>query len=296
MPRTVSSSPFEGQSLKGMELDIRLEDQSQWAPLFSATAFDVQVAAATTSRQHTLNAGSRTSTGAAGEITATCDVFVVPDSPGQYAVNRAFERGTKVRIRRSLFSRRVRASGEPDAGVALASGANEVEITIAAAPAARVTAAATPQAGGLLTFTDGATGNTANQLNNLMAEVEPGMTLQAGSDNFFISYVDNSDPDDIKYYVSPSPDDGVASPNTASLIMGYPYIGAARAKAMQTGNVRLFSGRIQTTEYSGTVTVPVVATDAAPGDDGNDLSHTSQISFALDDIGTPSYSFPVLTL
>ena len=95
MPRTPGSSPFTGQSLRGMELDVKLETQALFDCIFASTAFDVQVAAATTSRQHTLNKGSRTSTGAAGEITATCDVFVVPDSPGQWTINEAFRTGAK---------------------------------------------------------------------------------------------------------------------------------------------------------------------------------------------------------
>ena len=74
-----------------------------------------------------------------------------------------------------------------------------------------------------------------------------------------------------------------------SLIDTYPYIGAA-VTAKTSGTLKVYRGRIEQTLYTGTVTVPVVATDAAPGDDGNDLS-TAQISFALVDIGTPSYRF-----
>lgn len=286
MPREVGSTAFEGQSLKGMELDVRLEDQSKYASLYSATALDVQVAAATTSRQHTLNVGSRTSTGAAGEITATCDVFVVPDSPGQYAINRAFRTGTKVRLRRTLFSRRVMSEGEPTAGVALASG---VTIAIGASPAAA--GVAVPKSGGLITYVDGASGGTLNDLRDLMREVQPGMTLQIDTDNYFIGYRGPDVSGNVMAYVSPSPDDGAGTPK--SLIDGYPYIGTAIA-AKSSGNVKLFTGRIQETVYTGTVTVPIVATDAAPGDDGNDLS-TAQISFALDDIGevpTGGYTFP----
>ena len=281
MPRTAGSSPFTGQSLKGMELDVKLEDQGtpNWACLFAATAFDVQVAAATTSRQHTLNKGSRTSTGAAGEITATCDVFVVPDSPGQWMVNRAFETGAKIDIRRTLFADKV---GD--------------DVTLAATTSYQVSAAtgiatgaAVPRSGGLFDWTDTAA-NTP--LKTLLALAEPGMTIQVGTDNYFIGYRAQDDSDGPVLYISPSPDDNETT-GTASLITGtnnsYPYFGAAYPATRATsGTLKLYRGRVQQTLYKGTVTVPIVATDAAPGDDGNDLS-TAQVSFALDSIGTPSY-------
>ena len=73
MPLAGYQVPFGGQSIKGMELDVKLQSNGNdnYASLFAATAFDVQVAAATTRRQHTLNAGSRTSTGAAGAVSYT---------------------------------------------------------------------------------------------------------------------------------------------------------------------------------------------------------------------------------
>lgn len=279
MPRTPGNSPFTGQSLRGMELDVKSENQgnANWACLFAATAFDVQVAAATTSRQHTLNKGSRTSTGAAGEITATCDVFVVPDSPGQWAINRAFSTGNKVDIRRCLFADQV--------GEDITLAASKKTFAIAAATGT-ATGEKTPKAGGVVTWVDSTASNEADykSFENLMGEVEPGMTIQIGADNYFVSYRDI----DGTLYIDPSPDDNDDT-TPATLISGYPYIGAA-VSTVSTGTLKVFRGRIQQTLYKGTVTVPVVATDAAPGDDGNDLS-TAQICFALDDIGTPSYSF-----
>lgn len=284
MPRTPGTSPFTGQSLKGMELDVKLEDQgdNNWACLFAATAFDVQVAAATTSRQHTLNKGSRTSTGAAGEITATADVFVVPDSPGQWMVNRAFETGAKIDIRRCVFGSKV----GPDITLSA-----KKTFAIAAATG-NATGAGVPKAGGAVTWTDttvDGTDDDYNQFRTLMGEVEPGMTIQIGTANYFVGYRDI----DGNLYISPSPDDNHATQaSRTSLITGtnnsYPYIGDNAVTAVNTGTLKVYRGRVQQTMYSGTVTVPVVATDAAPGDDGNDLS-TAQISFALDDIGTPSY-------
>ena len=289
MPRTPGSSPFTGQSLKGMELDVKLEASGQYACLFAATAFDVQVAAATTSRQHTLNKGSRTSTGAAGEITATCDVFVVPDSPGQWAINRAFATGGKVNIRRCLFANQVVEEGGSSAGVDLAATSGKA-VTIQIDPSPATAGDEVPKSGGLVTAADAA--DTPTGLLPLLAEAQPGMTLQIGTNNYFIGYKDI----DGNLYISPSP--------TATSIAGYPYDGTAvqgvtgktvaagaNTAPLDSGTVKLFTGRIQQTIYTGTVTVPVVATDAAPGDDGNDLS-TAQISFALDDIGTPSYTFP----
>lgn len=282
MPQNQPQFPFTGQSLRGMELDVKSEAQgtANWACLFAATAFDVQVAAATTSRQHTLNKGSRTSTGAAGEITATCDVFVVPDSPGQWTINQAFRSGNKVDIRRCLFASKV---GD-DSALSTSSG-KVVSITIGAARASAD--ANTPKAGGLLTFADGADEKT---LGPLLAEAEPGMTLQVGSNNYFIGYRAPDVGGVPQLYISPSPDDNDDT-TPATLIPTYPYIGAERTETTNNDPVRLYRGRVETTMYKGTVTVPVVATDAAPGDDGNDLS-TAQISFALDDIGTPSYTFP----
>ena len=286
MPRNATQSPFTGQSLKGMELDVRLEDQTteNWACLFAATAFDVQVAAATTSRQHTLNKGSRTSTGAAGEITATADVFVVPDSPGQWAINEAFKSGKKVRIRRCVFAEQV---GDD---VVLSATAT---FGIAKSPATQSeidgVGAGVPKSGGLVALVD--TTGTPTNLIPLMREVEPGMTIQVGTENFFVGYrapdASNMMP---QLYISPSPDDNHATPGSrASLIDTYPYIGAV-VPPKTSGTLKVYRGRVEQTLYTGTVTVPVVATDAAPGDDGNDLS-TAQISFALDDIGTPSYRF-----
>ena len=300
MPRTPGTSPFTGQSLKGMELDVKLEDQgdANWACLFAATAFDVQVAAATTSRQHTLNKGSRTSTGAAGEITATADVFVVPDSPGQWMVNRAFETGAKINIRRCVFGSKV--------GPDITLSAKKTFLLGAASGLA--SGAGVPKAGGALTTTDttvAGTDDDYDQFRQLMSEVEPGMTIQIDTTNYFVGYKDIGG----TIYISPSPDDNEAAPS--SLITGtnnsYPYIGIpaagvtakavtgtlaggdlANGAAIDSGTLRVYRGRVQQTMYSGTVTVPVVATDAAPGDDGNDLS-TAQVSFALDDIGTPSY-------
>ena len=82
-----------------------------------------------------------------------------------------------------------------------------------------------------------------------------------------------------------------------SLISGYSYIGIpaagvtakavtgtragndlANGAAIDTGNLKVFRGRVQQTLYKGTVTVPIVATDAAPGDDGNDLSTRRSVS------------------
>lgn len=281
MPRNATQSPFTGQSLKGMELDVRLANQGDenWACIFAATAFDVQVAAATTSRQHTLNKGSRTSTGAAGEITATCDVFVVPDSPGQWMINNAFSSGNKVDIRRCLFAEQVGDS------VTLVSGQS---LAIAVAPAA--TSKSAPKSGGALTVTDGASGTP---LENLIDLVEPGMTIQVNDNNYFVGYEGVADDGTKTLYISPSPDDNHATKaSRTSIISGYPYIGDNTVTESTAGHiVKVFTGRIQQTLYKGTVTVPVVATDAAPGDDGNDLS-TAQVSFALDDIGTPSYTFP----
>ena len=284
MPRTPGNSPFTGQSLKGMELDVKLENQgdNNWAPLFSATAFDVQVAAATTSRQHTLNAGSRTSTGAAGEITATCDVFVVPDSPGQWSINRAFATGQKVDIRRCVFGEKV----GPD--ITLATPKKTFAIAAATGNAAGPNA---PKSGGLVTWVDSTVqaDDDYQDFQNLMAEVEPGMTIQIGTANYFVGYKDING----GLYISPSPDDNHATQaSRTSLITGtnnnYPYIGDNAVSTVSTGTLKVYRGRVQQTLYKGTVTVPIVATDAAPGDDGNDLS-TAQISFALDDIGTPSY-------
>ena len=221
MPRNATQSPFTGQSLKGMELDVRLEDQGtpNWACLFAATAFDVQVAAATTSRQHTLNKGSRTSTGAAGEITATCDVFVVPDSPGQWAINEAFKSGKKVRLRRCVFAEQV---GDD---VTLSSTAT---FAIAKSPATQSEIAAVgagePKSGGLVTVLD----STAQKTNllPLMEEVEPGMTIQVGANNYFVGYrapnlsapaAANQGVQQI--YISPSPDDNDET-TPASLSMG----------------------------------------------------------------------------
>ena len=100
----------------------------------------------------------------------------------------------------------------------------------------------------------------------------------------------------MQLYISPSPDDNAESPDTpATLISGYPYIGTAVA-AKTAGTLKVFRGRVEQTLYSGTVTVPVVATDAAPGDDGNDLS-TAQISvLRWIDIGSQAYTFCILTL
>ena len=286
MPRTPGTKPFTGQSLKGMELDVRLETSGQYACLFAATAFDVQVAAATTSRQHTLNKGSRTSTGAAGEITATCDVFVVPDSPGQWAINRAFETGGKVRIRRCLFASQVIEEGGSAAGIELA--ASKKTFLLGASPA--TAGADVPKSGGAVTWTD-TTATPAdtdyNRFRLLMGEVQPGMTIQIGTNNYFVGYVG----DDDTIYISPSPDKTSISgyPYDGTLATGVTGSGAGGDTALAAGTVKLFTGRIQQTIYTGTVTVPIVATDAAPGDDGNDLS-TAQISFALDDIGTPTYS------
>ena len=301
MPQNPTQSAFTGQSLRGMELDVKLEAQgtATWACIFAATAFDVQVAAATTSRQHTLNKGSRTSTGAAGEITATCDVFVVPDSPGQWAINQAFRSGAKVDIRRCMFA------GKVGDDVTLASGATEKSIQILPSPPASGATPATqinplsttgldgvpeadlPKSGGFIRWVDkDSAGN--NPLKTLLADAEPGMTLQVGTSNYFIGYrapdSRNTAEQGAVLFVSPSP---IVTGGTTTAIAGYPYIGAAVAKVM-AGTVRLYRGRVETTMYKGTVTVPVVATDAAPGDDGNDLS-TAQISFALDDIGTPTY-------
>lgn len=274
MPQTPSSFAFEGQSLKGMELDVKLEtdDAAHWACIFAATAFDVQVAAATTSRQHTLNKGSRTSTGAAGEITATCDVFVVPDSPGQYTINEAFRTGAKVNIRRCTF-------GAPVGGAVTLSATNN--ISIAAAPTGAVTGKTTPKSGGLVTVTD-ATGATGDSMRALEAAARPGMTLKVGTNYYFIGYVADGTPPQI--YISPQ---SVALTETNR---AFPYIGGARTSAEvgTTGTAQLYRGRSHIKNYTGTVTVPVVATDAAPGDDGNDLS-TAQISFALDDIGQETF-------
>ena len=289
MPRMQGSSAFTGQSLKGMELDVKMESQgtATWANLFAATALDVQVAAATTSRQHTLNVGSRTSTGVAGEITGTADVFVVPDSPGQWTINEAFKSGEKVDLRRTVFGSQVGAT----AGVALAATSGKVVSYQVKAPpsAASLPGAAIPRAAGLFDWNDG--GDDA-ALKALLSEAEPGMTIQvsAGADtfNYFIGYRGPNSGGNAVLYISPSP---IVAGGTTTAITDYPYIGAAHPAAVQnSGTVKLYRGRVETTHYKGTVTVPVVATDAAPGDDGNDLS-TAQISFALDDIGTPSYNF-----
>ena len=273
MPQAGYQFPFGAQSLKGMELDVREQGSNArtWAPLFAATAFDVQVAAATTSRQHTLNAGSRTSTGAAGEITATCDVFIVPDSPGHKIINRAFRSGDKVSIRRCLFGRRVATD-------TLAGGKT---IAIAAADAdGALTSATNTKTGGLVTFTG---------LDDIKEQARAGMTLKAGAGYYFLGFENESG----ELYASPSPDDGKTS-GAVSVITGtttnFPYIGAV-VSAVSSGEVSLYDGRIQVTTYTGTVTVPIVPTDAAPGDDGNDLS-TAQFSFALDDIGEEEYSDP----
>ena len=267
MPQTGNQQPFDGQSLKGMELDVKLlsANTRTWSNLFAATAFDVQVAAASTSRQHTLNAGSRTSTGAAGEITATCDVFVVPDSPGQWLINNAFSSGAKVQIRRSLF-------GSQIATETLAA-TKTIEIAAATGTA---TGKGVPKAGGAITFSG---------VDDFESRARAGMTLKIGTNYYFIGYEATADDGTMTLYADPSPDDG-ASSSATSLITGFPYIGAAVA-AVNSGSAVLYNGRVRVTTYTGTVTVPVVPTDAAPGDDGNDLS-TAQISFALDDIGTES--------
>ena len=70
MPTThLARRPSLDNRLKGMELDVKLGGSGRrklGVFCFAATAFDVQVAAATTSRQHTLNKGSRTSHGRGG--------------------------------------------------------------------------------------------------------------------------------------------------------------------------------------------------------------------------------------
>ena len=124
--------------------------------------------------------------------------------------------------------------------------------------------------------------DTTTNLAEVIALVQPGMTIQVEAQNFFVSYKDADD----NLYISPSP-------TGSDIVAAYPYVGGAMPASglIDDGTLKVFSGRIQQTIYTGTVTVPIVATDAAPGDDGNDLS-TAQISFALDDIGTPSYTFP----
>ena len=278
MPRTASGLAFEGQSLKGMELDAKLatNGDDNYACIFAASAFDVQVAAATTSRQFTLNKGSRTSAGAAGEITATCDVFVVPDSPGQWVINRAFSTGEKVNIRRTLFGAKVGDEAELSAN-------NSVGVEVSPTPAS----ATTPLSGGLLDFTIATTGSStileeARKLTAIQNAARAGMTLKLGANYFFIGYVDDSGTTP-RIFISPTPDDAAES-GAVTIRSGFPFIGAP-VSDVTAGDAVLFRGRVQQTIYTGTVTAPIVPTDAAPGDDGNDLS-TTQVSFALDDIGT----------
>ena len=273
MPQTPSGLAFEGQSLKGMELDVKLASggNEKWACLFAASAFDVQVAAATTSRQFTLNKGARTSSGAAGEITATCDVFVVPDSPGQYLINEAFDSGAKVNIRRCLFGESVGAAASP------LSATNSIAIG-ASPPTASATA---PKSGGAVAFTIGsAPADVVSALTAIREDARAGMTLRIGTDYYFIGYVDDSGAENV-LYISPGP-----SPRTGTR-SAFPYVGTA-VSAITSDDAQLYRGRAHITTFTGTVTAPIVPTDAAPGDDGNDLS-TTQISFALDDRGSESY-------
>ena len=280
MPRTASGLAFEGQSLKGMELDAKLatNGNDNYACIFAASAFDVQVAAATTSRQFTLNKGSRTSAGAAGEITATCDVFVVPDSPGQWVINRAFSTGEKVNIRRVLFGAQV-------GDTVTLSATNSLAI---ADTTGEETGATTPKSGGLVTVVS-ATGAAGNDMRALQSAARAGMTLKIGAMYYFIGYVDDSGTTP-RIFISPSPDDAAES-GAVSVRAGFPYIGSEDVDAVTSGEAALFRGRTQETVFTGTVTAPIVPTDAAPGDDGNDLS-TTQISFALDDIGSESFTDP----
>ena len=268
MPQTPSGFSFEGQSLKGMELDVKLQSNGNenYASVFAATAFDVQVAAATTSRQFTLNKESRSSAGAAGDITATCDVFLVPDSPGQFTVNYAFRTGEKINVRRSLFGQQIATADLSTSG----------SIEIATAPTA--SAKGVPTSGGVITFTP--SGADAADLTALRDAARMGMTLRLGTNYYFIDYEDS----DGTLYAAASPDDNDAS-TPATEQTNFPYIGSTAVAAVSTGNLFLYSGRSRQTLYTGTVTSPIVPTDAAPGDDGNDLS-TTQFSMLLDDIGS----------
>ena len=281
MPLAGYQVPFGGQSVKGMELDVKLQSNGNdnYATLFAATAFDVQVAAATTSRQHTLNAGSRTSTGAAGEITATCDVFVVSDSPGQFTINQAHGTGEKVNVRRTLFGSKVGES-------ATLAASNTIAIAAATGIA---TGRNVPKTGGKVTFTT-ATGTSGDTLRALKAAARPGMTLAIGTNLYFVDYKDDAG----EIFVSAPPDDAESAAKSlmdpARAGADFPLIATATA-GVSSGSAQLYNGRVQQQVFTGTVTVPIVPTDAAPGDDGNDLS-TAQVSFALDDLGVSTWTLP----
>ena len=103
MPQNQTTvSPFTGQSLTGNGVGCaRLEDQGDaklGLHLCAATAFDVQVAAATTtSRQHTLNKGSRARARAPrgrSRRRAMCLWFQTAQGSG--LINEAFRSGKKV--------------------------------------------------------------------------------------------------------------------------------------------------------------------------------------------------------
>ena len=83
MPQGKSyAGSFQSQELQGAEYEVKLQTESdaQYADIFAAESFSITAAERAVTQENTLNAGTKTNVGAAGQVTAsgTCLLYTSP--------------------------------------------------------------------------------------------------------------------------------------------------------------------------------------------------------------------------
>ena len=109
MPAVAVQGNFSADSIARVDYEIKYENEAdtQYADMFAATSLDVTETVATPNTDYTLNAGRSVSDSQQEEVTATQQVFMNIDSPGQWRAYQAKRGKKRIAYRRTTYGRQL---------------------------------------------------------------------------------------------------------------------------------------------------------------------------------------------
>ena len=240
-------------SKDGSAARIRLDSETndKYRRLFAVSAITPSQTEQTTETVETLFDGNYTVAGAAGEVTATVDLYHNPDSGGQRLLRTAHDAKSKVRIQETLLGDR------------LATGVAGTGLSIDAATTTAPYGAIDVSAAGGKPLRDAIQGRR-------------GVTIKSGTNYYFVENIvfTGGEASELQIGVAVTGDTGATRPANSFTGTAVGTLGAS---------LDIFGVRTVTREWVGLVTaVPLVSfsADAAGG------LNTGTASFTFDDLPT----------
>lgn len=249
---------FQGRRYPDANYQIKLESEADanYVEILAASAISFDQAEATPVTTPTLNSGTDTTQGSDQPITATVDIYLAEDDPGQARIQRAFDRKERVSVRIASAGKRIGAAYTLSGDATIAIGAD-----------------------GAVTFA----GNDHDaEEAGLLSVARRGRILVIGSDLYPISDV---------IYSSGSPTGlviGRAFTDT-TYNATFPFVGSAVA-AINTGSAYIIDGRGIDRIFTGLVASQPLPNATAADDDSGLM--TASVGFNFDPTYARTFTVP----